>query len=817
MRQVDRSEQYAEVAVDGVSVHGQETFTYRVPPDLPAAAAVGQLIWVPFRKQWKLGVVLALGEARPAFAVRDIYAIVEPAFRLSADQVALGRWLAKRYVCGLFDAVRPMLPPGATHRSVVAWKLARPLTPQDLAALSPTQRALAELIEERGQVTLAEAETALKPARGVAAAGAALERAGLTQRHAAIRQGVPRRRTAQMLSAAVSTVEGRLPPAQRRVFDYLARHAPPGSPGIRLADLLRATGVSASAPAALVAKGYAAAQTVPVDSQAAGPARHQPPPPLTPAQATAWRSLSSALDAGRYRAFLLHGVTGSGKTELYLRAAAQALRQGRGCILLAPEIALATQLVERVNDRFPSQVAVLHSALTDVERHEQWELVRDGQRRIVVGPRSALFAPVADLGLIMLDEEHDAAYKQEAPPRFHARAVADFIARQAGAVLVLGSATPDVVTTYAAERGQVCRLALPDRVGAAGSSDGAPLPMPAVEVVDMRRELREGNTSIFSRPLQAALGRALAAGEQALLFLNRRGEATIVICRACGYVAQCERCDIPMVYHRIGEWMICHRCNARRRPPSTCPACASPRIRFFGAGTQRVEAEVESLFPTARVLRWDQDVISRRQGHADLLGRARRHEVDIIVGTQMIAKGLDLPRVTTVGVVAADTMLHLPDFRSAERTFQMLAQVAGRAGRRAPGAVVVMQSYTPEHYCLQAAAAHDYAAFYAEELAFRQTHRYPPFARLALFVYAHRSEVVCQREATTLTEILEEAGERLGLEDLDIMGPAPAFARKARDEYRWQVLARAPSLTTLLEDILIPPGWTVDVDPVSLL
>jgi len=272
-----------------------------------------------------------------------------------------------------------------------------------------------------------------------------------------------------------------------------------------------------------------------------------------------------------------------------------------------------------------------------------------------------------------------------------------------------------------------------------------------------------------------------------------------------------------MVYHRVGERLICHRCGARRSPPAHCPACASPKIRYFGAGTQRVEGEVQALWPAARVLRWDQDVISRQHDHADLLGRVRRHEVDIVVGTQMIAKGLDLPRVMTVGVVAADTLMHLPDFRSAERTFQLLAQVAGRAGRAAPGGLVIMQSYTPDHYCLRAAATHDYAAFYAEEILFRQAHRYPPFARLALFTYSHRNELVCQREAAALVDHLTEAGQRLALTDLEVLGPAPCFARRVRGEFRWQVLTRAPSLTPLLEDILLSPGWTVDIDPASLL
>jgi primosomal protein N' (replication factor Y) len=272
-----------------------------------------------------------------------------------------------------------------------------------------------------------------------------------------------------------------------------------------------------------------------------------------------------------------------------------------------------------------------------------------------------------------------------------------------------------------------------------------------------------------------------------------------------------------MVYHRIGERLICHRCGKRQAPPSTCPSCHSPKIRYLGAGTQRVEREVESLWPRARVARWDQDSVSRHHGHADLLDRVRRHEIDIIVGTQMVAKGLDLPRIMTVGVVSADTMLHLPDFRSTERSFQLLAQVAGRAGRRAPGGVVIMQSYTTEHYCLQAAARHDYAAFYAEEIAFRRQHRYPPFARLAKFVYAHSSEPACQREARALVEHLHEAGARLGVRDLDVLGPAPCFARRVRGAYRWQVVVRAHSLTTLLDDILVRPGWSVDVDPTSLL
>ncbi|MCC6627204.1 MAG: primosomal protein N', partial [Chloroflexi bacterium] len=631
-------EQYAEVAVDAPSLRTQ-TLTYRVPEPLTGATAVGRVVWVPVRRQWRLGVVLALGTDAPDFPVRDVHALAEPALCLTAGQIGVGRWLSRRYLCSLFDALRPMLPPGATHRAVIGWELTLPLAPADLAALPPVQRDLAQLVATRGRVTLASARAALDR-RGVAGAAAALVQAGLLRQVVSLHESTPVRRTETRLTAVQTNAT--LTPKQRLAHDFILRHAPRA---VRAADVRQHTGVSQAVLTALVRAGHATLSTGPAPGPTRPAPTHQPAPTLTPDQAAAWSAIAAAVAARQYRPLLLQGVTGSGKTELYLRAAAAALRQGRGCILLAPEIALATQLVERVADRFPGQVAILHSALTDVERHEQWQAVRDGARRVVVGPRSAVFAPVADLGLIVLDEEHDAAYKQDAPPRFHTRALADHLARQAGATLILGSATPDVVTTWASHRGLVRRLDLPNRVATAASDTGAPLPMPTVEIVDMRRELREGNTGLFSQALQTAVTRALNAGEQSLLFLNRRGEATIVLCGACGHVMQCDACDVPMVYHRVGERMICHRCGARRPPPRQCPVCASLRVRYFGAGTQRVEAEVSALWPGARILRWDQDVISHQRTHADLLAKVRRHEVDIIIGTQMIAKGLDLPRI----------------------------------------------------------------------------------------------------------------------------------------------------------------------------
>jgi primosomal protein N' (replication factor Y) len=550
------------------------------------------------------------------------------------------------------------------------------------------------------------------------------------------------------------------------------------------------------------------------------PGRYEAPPPLTLEQARAWEPLAAALARGAFAPFLLHGVTGSGKTELYLRAAAATLRAGRQVLILVPEIALASQIVARFANRFPGAVAVLHSALRDAERYAQWELVRTGERPIVIGPRSALFAPLPDPGLLVLDEEHEASYKQEAPPpRYDARAVARELARLAGATLILGSATPDVGTRHAAESGELRLLELRGRVGPARGGGPATLELPAVEAVDMRQELREGHTAIFSRPLIALLRRTLAAGEQSILFLNRRGTATIVQCRVCGHVMHCPRCEIPLVYHADREALLCHRCNGREPRPRTCPTCgAGPaEISYYGAGTQRVEREVRALLPRARVLRWDQDALSARVDATALLAKVQAHEVDVVVGTQMVAKGLDLPLVTAIGVINADTLLNLPDFRAGERTFQLLTQVAGRAGRRGPGSRVIVQSYTPEHYAIQAALTHDYADFYREELDFRRRHRYPPFSRLARFVYRHADEAVCALEGERFARAVAAAALAAGLEDLDIMGPTPCFAAKARDLYQWQLVVRSGELDALLRDLRIPPAWQVDVDPLSLL
>ncbi|MCL6594058.1 MAG: primosomal protein N', partial [Alicyclobacillus sp.] len=464
--------------------------------------------------------------------------------------------------------------------------------------------------------------------------------------------------------------------------------------------------------------------------------RPELPPPLTTWQQRAVEQLLQSLANGRFAEFVLHGVTGSGKTEVYLQVIARCLADGGGALVLVPEIALTPQLVQRFVGRFGEQVAVLHSALSAGERRDEWLRVRCGQARVVVGARSAVFAPVQGLRLVIVDEEHEPTYKQADSPRYDARAVARWRMERAGGTLVFGSATPSLAAMRQVEQGRASLLVLPQR------ANGRPLP--PVQVVDMRAELRAGNRSLFSRALAEGLAAAVAAGRQAILFLNRRGFAAFLLCRHCGELLRCRHCDISLTLHHHGQraWLQCHYCGATAPAPTDCPACHEPALRPYGAGTQQVEQIVRERWPSWRVLRMDVDTTRRKGAHEALIDQFARGEADVLIGTQMVAKGLDFPNVVFVGVVSADTMLAVPDFQAAERTFHLLTQVSGRSGRAdAPGQTVV-QTYQPEHYAIQAAARHDYRAFYEQERKLRAAFQYPPFCELAVFLALHPQEHV---------------------------------------------------------------------------
>jgi primosomal protein N' (replication factor Y) len=591
----------------------------------------------------------------------------------------------------------------------------------------------------------------------------------------------------------------------------------------RVEELRRLTRITPSALAELEAAGLIAVAEVaarhdPLAGRAPAPTQ---PLALSHPQANALRVIleTRAEPGGVY---LLHGITGSGKTEIYLQALAATLTAGRRGIVLVPEIALTPQAVERFAGRFPGRVALLHSGLSAAERLDEWRRIRAGAVDIVVGSRSALFAPVARLGLIVVDEEHEAAYKEERTPSYHARDVAVRLGQLAGARVVLGSATPSVESYWRAQRGEYTLIELRERAPVAASerygAAGLPQGLPPVTLVDLRAELRAGNTSILSAALHTALGETLARGEQAILFLNRRGMASSVTCRECGYVVRCVRCDVSLTYHASERVLLCHYCGRREPAPSSCPVCWSASIRYFGLGTERIEATVKRQFPAARVLRWDRDTARTRQAHEELLRAFAERQADVLVGTQMIAKGLDLPGVTLVGVVSADIALFLPDFRASERAFQLLTQVAGRAGRgEAPGRVLV-QTFNPEHFCIQAAAQHDYVSFVAAELAARVRYGYPPLRRFVKWTYEHRDRHTAQIEALVLAERLERLIAAQPLPEADVVGPAPALLERLRGRYRWQVLVRAPDPLPLLRALSaedVPPGWSLDLDPLT--
>lgn len=538
---------------------------------------------------------------------------------------------------------------------------------------------------------------------------------------------------------------------------------------------------------------------------AAARATHRPsePPPLTAAQAEAARPLREAIAAGVHRRVLLHGVTGSGKTEVYLAAIDAALRRGKQAICLVPEIALTPQMIRRFAGRFPGRLAVIHSALTDSERALEWVRARSGAIDVVVGSRSAVFAPLPRLGVVVVDEEDASAYKQDRTPRYHAVDVALELGRRAGAPVVLGSATPRVETYFHAHTGGLELTTIAERI------TGRPLP--PIEVVDLREELRAGNRGPLSEALIRALDQTRAEGGQSILYLNRRGTATVVLCRTCGEPLECRNCSVSLVYHAGRRRCDCHYCGASRDLPERCPSCGSAAIRGLGMGTERLEAEVAALFPSLRLLRMDRDTVQRRDAYFEIYERFRSGEADCLIGTQMVAKGWDLGRVRLVGIVNADTSLHFPDYRSGEVTFSLLTQVAGRAGRGDEPARVILQTYSPEHYAVRHAVSHDYRGFAHDEIRVRRAHRFPPYARLVTCTVSHADDAAAEgaarRCAAELSAILGDGG------GLDVLGPTPAFLHRLRGQHRWQVTLRGTDIERAFGHLPRGRGWSIDVDP----
>ena len=675
--------------------------------------------------------------------------------------------MSQTYRSTLFAAASLMTPPGyRDHVTATYFLLAEPVDsdePEDVDGephqltmlpggptkavhgLDPAQAAVVELLRGRDPVSTAEIDKAVgkKPAAG---ALRKLMRKGVvgkswTWRKAGVRPKMERR--ARLLDAGVTAAADedlrRRSPKQAAVLDAVAAA---GGAGLATAEIGKARGLSKSSLNTLVKKGLIAIDEVRVlrDPLAGRDFERTTALTLTPDQERVWGEISGVLDDsladGASRVSLLFGITGSGKTEIYLRALDRVALQGRKGIVLVPEISLTPQTIERFAGRFPGRVAVLHSHLKPGEQFDEWRRIREGEFDVVIGARSAIFAPQPNLGLIVLDEEHEWTYKQQdQPPLYHARDAAVRLAEIAGAAVILGSATPSLESFHRAASGVYRLLELPNRIVALDDGDAAggkgildAAPLPQVRVVDMRDELKAGVRSVFSRPLASGIEEVLERGEQAILFLNRRGASTFVQCRDCGYAARCKKCDAALIYHAERGYLQCHQCGARTRPLTVCPDCGGERIRMMGLGTERLEAETHRRFPGARTMRWDRDVASSGDAHREIIETFRMGAADILIGTQMLAKGLHVPSVTLVGVVNADIGLHVPDFRAAERVFQIVAQVAGRAGRGPAGGRVVVQTYSPDNYAVAAAALQDYRTFYDEEIARRSELTLPPFA-----------------------------------------------------------------------------------------
>ncbi len=809
---------YAEVAVNS-PIAQRRSFCYSIPPELKID--VGQAVWVPFGSKTLQGIVVKVSDY-PSFEVtKEISGLITSFPLLSLAHLELVFWLNKYYLSPLFDAVALMLPPGFERRLATFLQLLPDHV--NLSQLNPEQIQVIRLLENKDRVDIRELERKFGKKKTESITQQLLRRCLMVKSQQLEETKVkPKLVTHLKLQIDPGEAEAeviRLRKAkadkQAAVLEFLIKRPQP----VPLAELRKSIACQKVVIESLKNRGLISVVEVEVRRDPLAHLRIAPilPPKLTPSQEAAWQRIQSCIvQRNLHRSpsvFLLHGVTGSGKTEIYLRALAEFVAQGKRGICLVPEIALTLQTIERFASRFPGRVAVIHSGLSLGEQFDEWHRIKEGGCDVVIGPRSALFAPQPDLGLIVIDEEHEWTYKQsDKSPRYHARDVAIKLAELTGAVVILGSATPDVETFYRAQQGEYQLVEIKERITPYG-----PSPLPEVEVVDLRDELKAGNRSLFSRSLVGAMTEALAHREQVILFLNRRGTATFVQCRDCGFVFRCSHCTASLTYHSATRKLVCHHCRYSVTLPVECPQCLSHRLRFLGIGTQRVEEEVRHFFPQARTLRWDRDVTSGRRAHEELLTKFRAHEADVLIGTQMVAKGLDLPQITLAGVISADTGLNLPDFRAGERTFQLLCQVAGRAGRGFTPGRVIIQTYSPEHYAIRAASKHDYLTFYAQEINYRRKFGYPPFSQLACLTFSHTNEIACLKEAERMSRLLAAEKDRRGMPDLRLIGPVPAFVPRVRGHYRWQLVLCGTGLNDFLTDIAFPRGWVVDMDPVGMV
>lgn len=812
---------YAEVAVDA-PIRFNRTLTYSVPRNMRLVP--GQLVWVSLGNRPVQGIVLEISEKTSLELIKDIDEVVESAPLISAAALNVACWISERYVSTLFDAVSLFLPPGFKNRVVSRIQPCGSSLNHETDNLNAQEKQVFLYVKSHGSLDERKVRTVLgkqsdKIVRRLISKGLVSRTRDLPSPKVALnyKNFVSPAIEKPQFKESISRLERA--PLQMALLRSLFEVGQPILAGVIRKEFGHSA-LNSLLKKGLVCLEWRRSESVP---QALVNGLQEDTFMLTRQQEQVLEAINSVIGQPlglASKPFLLHGVTGSGKTEVYIRALETVLSQGKQGLLLVPEISMTPQIVRQLTGRFPGKVGVLHSQLSLREQFDQWWSIRQGTYSIVIGPRSALFAPLDRIGLIVLDEEHEWTYKQQEQPMYHARDVAIQLANIHSAGVILGSATPDVVSYYRAINGQYRLLNLSKRIN---SSDVGPSHhkqtsyLPTVEMVDMREELKSGNRSILSKSLSDGLTECVQTGKKAILFLNRRGSSTVVQCRACGQTMKCRRCDVSFTYHSTGNCLRCHQCNYTRLVPTTCPKCQSPRIRYMGLGTQRVVDEVQKLIPGVSILRWDRDTTSSIRDHQTIMENFASGREQVLVGTQMVAKGLHVPQVTLVGVIIADIGLMLPDFRAAEHTFQVLCQVVGRAGRGFEPGRAILQTYNPDNYALKAAAQQDFNILFERELKFRRQQELPPFNKLIHLVYIHTNVSICQKEAEGVSKNLRNLAYTRGIADFKVIGPAPAFPQRVRGRFRWHLILKGSDPITLLKEIPLSKGWTVDVDPVSVL
>ncbi|MGJ3197379.1 primosomal protein N' [Peribacillus frigoritolerans] len=776
----------ASVIVDVPAKQTDREFDYRIPEKWNQVIKPGMRVIVPFGPRMVQGFVTGL-KAKSDFAkLRFIKEPMDLEPILNDELLQLGDWLTKEAMCFKISALQAMLPAAMKAKYEKVIKVVEDKKDQ----LPPSIQNLFGKNDSLSWKDVIEGENASLVQKEMQNGNLELEynvKNRLNKKTVRVIKPLLSPMELKEMASAISSHAKK----QQELLQYFIEHQEP----IPLKELLEFMNTSSGTVKSLVSKGALAEmdQEIYRDPYENRVFEKSIPFTLTAEQTAALKPIQEKIHHDEHDVFLLYGVTGSGKTEVYLQAIASVIEKGKEAIMLVPEISLTPQTVKRFKERFGEQVAVMHSGLSVGEKYDEWRKIHRKEVKVVVGARSAVFAPFENLGLVIIDEEHESSYKQEETPRYHARDVAIERAKSYGCPVILGSATPTLESFARAKKNVYKLLTLSQRMNKNA--------LPAVDIVDMREELRTGNRSMFSELLFTRLKDRLDKGEQTVLMLNKRGHSSFVMCRSCGLVINCPNCDISLTYHRFNDIMKCHYCGFEEGMPSVCPECESEHIRFFGTGTQKVEEELAKILPEARVIRMDVDTTSKKGSHERLLNAFGEGKADILLGTQMIAKGLDFPNITLVGVLSADTMLHLPDFRSSEKTFQLLTQVSGRAGRHQLPGEVVIQTYTPEHYSIELSALQDYDAFYEREMYLRRQSHYPPYYYVVLITVSHED---LMKTVSVTEKITNYLGSRLNRDSV-VLGPVASPISRINNRYRYQCLIkykREPDLNQHLRTLL---------------